>query len=112
MVGRHAGRHTVKTRAAMRVGYGEHQTRVSKVFQKDAASKPRPRMGGVVQAGMARAGDWRPEGVGPGNDVSGAQRHLERPREIEGWKARVARAGGVMQGSVGLMLKGFGLTHE
>ena len=41
----------MKTCAAMRVGYREHQTRVSEVFQKDAASKPRPRVGGWFRQG-------------------------------------------------------------
>ena len=31
----------------------------------------------MIQAGTVCAGDWRPEDVGPGDDISGAQRHLE-----------------------------------
>lgn len=85
-MGPHAGRHMMKTRAAMRLGYGEHQTRVSEVFPERCSLKAKTEGGRVVQAGTARAGDWRPEGVGPGDDVSGAQRHLEGHGRWKGWK--------------------------
>ena len=43
----------------------------------------------MIQAGTVCAGDWRPEDVGPGDDISGAQRHLEG-HELEKMEARVA----------------------
>lgn len=67
----------MNTRAGMRVGYEERPTRVSEVFPERCSLEAKTEGGRVVRAGTACAGDWRPEGVGPGDDISGAQRHLE-----------------------------------
>ena len=90
LVGPLAGRHMMKICAAMRVGYGGHQARISEGFLERCRLEAKTEGGRVVQVGMVCAGDWRPESVGSGDDLSGAQRHLEGHGEMERMEARAA----------------------
>lgn len=91
LVGPLAGRHMMRICAAMRVGYGGgHQARISEGFPERCRLEAETEGGRVVHAGMACAGDWRSESVGSGDDLSGAQRHLEGHGETERMEARAA----------------------
>lgn len=69
---------------------GGHEARISEGFPERCHLEAETEGGRVVHAGMACAGDWRPESVESGEDLSRAQRHLEGHGEMERMEARAA----------------------